>query len=136
MKAKLFVPVLLLSWPAMVQVSAANANELVRRVVNNELEAEKQDQRHWMFRLETAKSGGGNEAYLVVETRDGDVRRPLLINGREIPASEADRRVQQLAHNPGAPRKSLKARCACGGFEGVPWTSLLYQEEPKKVSSR
>jgi len=58
---------------------------LVRCVVNNELQAENQDHSHWMFRIETAKAGGGKEVYLVIETRDGDVRRPLLINDREIP---------------------------------------------------
>ena len=38
----------------------------------------------------------------VVETKDGDLKRPLEINGRGINEAEANRRVEQLVQNLGA----------------------------------
>ena len=35
-----------------------SANELVRKVVTNELKAQDQDHGHWMYRLEKEESGG------------------------------------------------------------------------------
>jgi hypothetical protein len=93
---------------SMAQVSTPNANEMARRVVENELNAEDQDLSHWMFRLETYKPGGAKETDEVVETKDGDLRRPLLVNGRPVKAAEANRRLERLAHNQDELQKSLK----------------------------
>jgi hypothetical protein len=90
--------------------SEAPANELVRRVVANELKAEQQDQSHWSFRLEIQKPNGQNEVDQVVETKDGDLKRPLLINGRELTAEQqqkSERQTDQQVRNPSALRKSL-----------------------------
>jgi hypothetical protein len=89
---------------------APNANQLARRVIENELQAEIHDQSHWLLRLQTDKPGGAREVEEVVETKDGDLKRPLLINGRPVPKAEADRRLEQLAHNSNALQKSLKEK--------------------------
>jgi hypothetical protein len=90
----------------------ATANELVRKVVANELKAETEDRSHWMFRLETER-GGRKELDQVVETKEGDLHRPVLVNGRPVSAKEkqdANRRIQKLIHNPEALRKSLREK--------------------------
>lgn len=58
-------------------------NELVRTVINHELSAEANDHSHWMFRLETENKNGSKDVDDVVETKDGDLKRPILINGYE-----------------------------------------------------
>ena len=61
--------------------NSAAPHELVRRVVANELKCEQQDHSHWSFLLNTRKPQGQTEVDQVVETKDGDLKRPLLING-------------------------------------------------------
>jgi len=93
----------------MAQVPGSSANELARRILANELKAENQDNSHWLLRLETFKPGGGKEADEVVETKDGELKRPLLINGRPVSKAEADKRLENLAHSSDALQKSQKA---------------------------
>jgi hypothetical protein len=108
MKLRLAVLVSTLITVAAGQASAPNPNDFVRSVINNELKLESQDHSHWMFRLDSEKRGKGREIDEVVETKDGDVSRPLVSNGREIAADQADRRVQEEIHDPEALRKTLK----------------------------
>ncbi len=105
----------LLSWFATAQSTGGQgsqmpANELVRHVIANELKAEQQDQSHWSFRLEIQKPNGQNEVNQVVETKDGDLKRPPMINGRALTAEQqqkSDKRIQQFVRNPAALQKSL-----------------------------
>jgi hypothetical protein len=49
----------------------------------------------------------------VVETKNGGLKRPLLINGRELTAEQqqkTDRQIDQLVRNPDALRKSLNEK--------------------------
>jgi len=64
-----------------------------------------------MFRLETATKNGQQEVDEVVETKDGDLKIPILINGREVTPKQREEganRLEQLVHNPEALRKSAK----------------------------
>jgi hypothetical protein len=108
MKVVLSVLTSLVLCTAIAQVPTPNPNQLARLVVGNELQAEIKDQSHWLFRLQTYKPGGAKETDEVVETKDGDLKRPLLINGRPVPKAEADRRLEQLVHDRDALQKSLK----------------------------
>lgn len=86
-----------------------NPDELVRRVVENELKSEQEDHNHWSFRLNTQKSNGQSEVDEVVETKDGDLKRPILINGRKLNSEErqkADKQIHQLVQNPAPLRKA------------------------------
>ena len=81
------------------------------RVVTNELRSEGQDHSHWTFRLETSKKDGQQEVCEVIETKNGDLKVPVMINDHEITAKQREesvRRLQQLVHNPEALRKSAK----------------------------
>jgi hypothetical protein len=111
--AAFFFTTLLCSAAAQDQPGGTNSNdaaqELVRRVVANELQSEQQDHSHWMFRLDTFKPNGQQEVDEVVETKDGDLKRPLLINGRELTPEQrqkADKRLEELVHNPETVRKA------------------------------
>ena len=99
------------SFSGSAQPSQPPPDELIRRVVRNELRAEDQDHSHWMFRLETEKKNAQKEVDEVVETKNGDLMLPILINGHELTAKqqqESDKRLEQLLHSPEALRKSLK----------------------------
>ena len=75
------------------------------------MRAEDQDHSHWMFRLETEKKNAQKEVDEVVETKNGDLMLPILINGHELTAKqqqESDKRLEQLLHSPEALRKLLK----------------------------
>ena len=76
------------------QASGVSANELARRILMNELEAEQRDQSHWSFR-QMAKPK--------VETQKGELKRALLINGRALTAEQqqkSDKRIRQFVRNP------------------------------------
>jgi len=87
-----------------------NANDFVRSALQNEVKGEANDHSHWMLKLETEKSRR-KETDEVVETKNGDLKRPVLINDRPLTASEqrrADEQIRRLVSNPGALRKSLQ----------------------------
>jgi hypothetical protein len=86
------------------------ANEFVRQIVDNELQAEKKDQSHWMLRLEMRKSGK-TEVREVVETKDGDLDRLISVNGEPVPEDqqrERERGLQRLISNPAELKKSKR----------------------------
>ena len=90
--------------------SAESANEFARKVLVNEARAETQDQSHWMLRLETDKPQG-KEVEQVVQTKYGELKRHVLLNGRALSTRqqhEEDERIQKLVHNPDALRKSMR----------------------------
>src|SRR5437763_646534 len=96
--------------PEQTAQAETNANELARRVLMNEANVEAQDHSHWMLRLESEKAGR-KEVDQVVETKDGDLKWPLLIDGRRLTAAQekaADQRIQRLLRDPNALRKSMR----------------------------
>lgn len=95
--------------PQESEHSQTNANELARWVLQNEANAEANDHSHWMLKLETEKPGR-KEVYQLVETKNGDLQRPVLINGRSLTAKQehdADEQIQRLTSDSSALRKSL-----------------------------
>ncbi|MGH9513158.1 MAG: hypothetical protein ACRD2U_13585 [Terriglobales bacterium] len=92
---------------ATCQSSQPSPEQLIRRVIDHELSAESHDDSHWMFRLETEHKNGQKEVDEVIETKDGDLKRPILINGQPLSEKQRQRSDRQLARN----RKAmLKAR--------------------------
>ena len=80
------------------QASGVSANELARRILMNELEAEQRDQSHWSFR-QMAKP----KLTKWWKTQKGELKRPLLINGRALTAEQqqkSDKRIRQFVRNP------------------------------------
>jgi len=88
------------------------ANELARQIIDNELQAEKNDHSHWMLRLETHKSGK-SEVKEVVETKDGDLDWLMSVNGKPLPEdqrSERQRGLQRLINNPAELKRSQREK--------------------------
>jgi hypothetical protein len=88
------------------------ANEFVRQIIDNELQAEQNDHSHWMLRLETQQSGK-TEVREVVETKDGDLDRLISVNGKSLAEDqqrERERGLQRLVSNPAELRKSQRER--------------------------
>jgi hypothetical protein len=90
--------------------SEGNANELARSVLENEVKAEANDHSHWMFKLEIEESRR-KEVDEVVETKNGDLKRPLLVNGQPLTAQQehdTDKQIRRLKDDPNALSKSMK----------------------------
>lgn len=105
-----YIASLLLTVGSMSLAQGANtsANDLVRTVINNELKTEAADHSHWMLRLDTKKPNSAEEVDEVVETKGGELRRPILINGRKVSDDEqrkADAHIRYLVQHPNALRK-------------------------------
>ena len=87
-------------------------NEFVRQIIDNELQAEKNDHSHWMLRLETRKSGK-TEIREVVETKDGDLDWLISVDGKPLPEdqrSERERGLQRLISNPAELKRSQREK--------------------------
>ena len=94
---------------SFAQDSNSSANDLVRKVIANEVKIESADHSHWMFRLDTKKPNSAEEVDEVVETKDGDLHRPILINGRPLTQDQqhkANAHIKYLVQHPNALRKS------------------------------
>jgi hypothetical protein len=89
------------------------ANELVRSVLNNEIKAEIADHSHWMFRLDTKRPNSPETVDEVVETRDGPLKYPILIDGRKLTDAQqqqANNEIQHAIHDPTSMRKADRAQ--------------------------
>jgi len=89
-------------------------NELVRKVVAHELEADDQDHTHWMYRDKVEIPAPGKTT-MVVETREGDLacldeigNRPLTAEQRSAEAQ----RIRQFVGDASAQRKARRASAA------------------------
>ena len=87
-----------------------DANQFARQVLNNEVKAEAEDHSHWMLRIESETSRG-KQVDEVVETKYGELKRHVVINGRPLDARQRrteEDRIRKLAANPDALRRSMK----------------------------
>jgi hypothetical protein len=90
----------------------ASANELARKIINNEYQAEARDHSHWMFQLE-AKKRGSDEVKEVIEAKSADLEREMSINGKPLSAQDEqkqERRIQQEIHDPDDLRRLQKEK--------------------------
>ena len=88
-----------------------DANQFARQVLNNEVKAEAQDHSHWMLRIESETSRG-KQVDEVVETKYGELKRHVVVNGRPLDAGQRrteEDRIRKLAANPDALRRSMKS---------------------------
>ena len=96
------LPVLLLLTAAVQAAAAQSAEEIVRKVVHNELDADFNDHTPWMYR-DAYKSPDKDIVKLVVETPQGNLSEVVEDGGR--PPSEQVRqsdlnRIQQMLTDP------------------------------------
>jgi hypothetical protein len=72
-----------------------SANELVHRVIANELRMQDQDHTHWMYEEETVKAGV-KETKEVAGTKDGAVTLLVARNGQPLSQDELKKQEQQM----------------------------------------
>jgi hypothetical protein len=83
--------------PQSVPNSPVSANDLVRRVITNELNFQ-DDHTNWMYRLEKEQYGK-KQVEEIVETKEGSLSRLLSVNGLPLTPKqqmEEDERVREL----------------------------------------
>ena len=75
-----------------------SANELVRKVVTNELKVQHEGHDRWMYRLEKEESGR-KQVQEILETNNGSLSRLLSMDGHPLDAKQQqkeDQRMQRL----------------------------------------
>jgi hypothetical protein len=88
-----------------------SANDLVRRVIANELRMQDQDHSHWMYHLETVKAGV-KETKIVAGTKDGSLA--LLIARNDHPLTDdqlkqEEQRMNSFIHDQAEQQKQKRA---------------------------
>jgi hypothetical protein len=89
-----------------------SANELVRRVVDNELKFQDEDHAQWADRQEKEEAGK-KQIKRIIETKDGALSRLLSINDHLLTAKQLQKenqRIHALVSNPAEQRKLQRAR--------------------------
>ena len=88
-----------------------DANQLVREVINNELQTSQQDHSHWMYR-EQREEQNKSTVEEVVETNQCDLKMLLATNGQPLTGEQQKseiERLQKLARDPAEQRKKMRA---------------------------
>jgi hypothetical protein len=113
MRPAFLIP-LLLSVAAMALQSPAPtsvpANELVQRVITNELKADQQDHSHWMYRCVTNAPAPAKKK-TVVQTKNGDVNYVEEIDGHPLTPqqrSAEDEKIRKFISDPDEQRKARR----------------------------
>jgi len=88
---------------------ASNLRALVEQMVNNEIRAQNEDAKHWRFCKTTVK-GGVSKTWNVVETKDGEVKRLVAINGRPLSAEEQRAEEERMQKFLSSPEEQAKER--------------------------
>lgn len=110
-----FVAAILLLIPlAAAQASSdqnLSANDLVRRVIANELHMQDQDHSHWMYHLETVKAGV-KETKVVAGTKDGTLALLIALNDHPLTddrLKQEEQRMNSFIHDQGEQQKKKRA---------------------------
>jgi hypothetical protein len=88
--------------PARSANPQADADQLVREVIQNERQAQADDHTYWRYR-DLREKDGREELRDVIETKDGEIDRLLAINGEPLTPKQnrmEDSRIQELAAHP------------------------------------
>lgn len=113
MRAALLIPLLLA--PAIVAGQGQtppniSPNDLVRKVVYNEIQADNQDHSHWMYQVVT-NVPAPRKTSAIVETTNGEVNYLEAIDGHPLSPqqkSAEDQRVQRFVNDPEQQKKARR----------------------------
>jgi len=93
---------------------SSSPNELVRKVVTDELNAEQRDHTHWIYQVVT-NVPAPEKTTTVVETADGDIHYVDDVAGRPLTGeqrSEEDKKTQQFVSDPDQQSKARREAAA------------------------
>jgi hypothetical protein len=85
--------------------------QLVREVVQNEIQTQLHDDSLWCFREQKEQDSQATKTLQVCGTQDGDLERLVAVNGREISPAEMqaeDQRIKKLVAHPAQLRANQK----------------------------
>lgn len=85
--------------------------ELVKRMVQNELNAAKNDSTHWRFRKLDAKPDK-KETWDVIETKSGEIQRLLEIDGHPLTKKQEEADLARIRKFVASPREQEKKKRA------------------------
>jgi hypothetical protein len=94
------------------QAPKESANQLVQRVVQNELRALDTDHSRWMY-LSRQEQSGKKQVKEVVQTKFGSLPRVVSVNDRPLTPEERQKdeeRIQKLVNDPDEQAKRLRAQ--------------------------
>jgi hypothetical protein len=87
-----------------------DANQYLREIVKHELAADENDHSHWRYRIHREDEKGSQDRD-VIETRDGQLARTLLINGKPLTPDQRaadEARMKKLVADPSERAKREK----------------------------
>lgn len=93
--------------PAKLQL---DAGRLARKVFENEVQAQINDQSLWSYR-QLKEEQGKKKVFAVCETNDGEIDRLLEVNGQELNPKQRqaeDQRIQKMLDDPDQMRQQQK----------------------------
>jgi hypothetical protein len=96
--------------PASAAVTPADANQLVREVIESEIRAEANQTDLWSYR-ELTKRNGKETLVEYCQTKYGTLHHLLAVNGRRLTAAQDDaenKRLRKLTHSPAAMRAARR----------------------------
>jgi len=96
--------------PPPLPVLPQDATQYVREVVKNQIASDAKDHTHWRYRIHREDEKGTQDRD-VIDTREGQLARTLLINGRPLTAEERasdEARMKKLVEDPGERAKREK----------------------------
>jgi hypothetical protein len=105
-----FILAVLLGWPTFLsaqQKAPLDAEQLVRGMVDNELESGRQHQSHWMYQLQR-QEGDKTTVKEIVETKDCEIDSLLSLNGEALTPDQRQKeneRLGKLVNDPAEQRK-------------------------------
>jgi hypothetical protein len=101
---------LLLALPTAAQTtSQPEALQAIRSAVNSELAAAKEDHSIWMYK-DRDDSDDRRALYDQVETREGDLRRLIELNGQPLSPADAEAERQRILKYVNDPSEQAKSR--------------------------
>src|SRR5215472_6714910 len=90
---------------------AISAQDLAKKVVDNQIVASEQDHTHWFYRDRIEKPSGEIDEKAIIETSHGDIDRLLSINGKPLDAAQRqkdEQRIQTQLHDRSRQQKAQK----------------------------
>lgn len=90
---------------------AISAQDLAKKVVENQLVASEQDHTHWFYRDRIEKPSGEVDEEAVIETSHGDIDLLQSINGKPLTAAQRQKekqRIQTFLHDGSRQKKAQK----------------------------
>lgn len=101
-----------LSGKSLASSQPSDPQQLVRQVIDHEVQMDNVDHSHWRYK-QTHTEPGKNVVRECVDTRQGTICKRVAESGRALTPAEQkaeDRRIQNLLQNPSEQRKEQKAR--------------------------